>query len=114
MKANEHLAAVCQQVAVLMHQRGGVDWAPGPPPRMTVETSFGGCRYRLRFPPTAEAAEARAKRLLRAIRPTEQQRANALPAKPTLNRARFSQAVYDQFIADGEHENAEAYQGLYE
>jgi len=112
MKANEHLAAVCQQAATLMHQRGGVDWAPGSPPRMTVETSFGGCRYRLRFPPTAEAAEARAKRLLRAV--PNGTNLHPLPRKPTLTRAKYSQAVYDQFIEDGEHENAEAYRGLYE
>lgn len=114
MKANEHLAAICQQAAVLMQQRGGVDWAPGPPPRLTIETQVDGCRYRLRMAPTVEAAEGRAARLRRGVRPTEQQRANALPSKPSLSRAKYSQAVYDQFIADGEHENAEAYRGLYE
>lgn len=112
MKANDHLAAICQQAAVLMQQRGGVDWAPGPPPRLTIEAQVEGCRYRLRMAPTAEAAVTRAKRLLRAgVNGTN---FHPLPRKPSLSRAKFSQAVYGQFIEDGEHENAEAYRGLYE
>ena len=79
---------------------------------MTIETRVGGCRYRLRFAPTVEAAVVRAKRLLRPV--PNGTDFNRLPPKPTLTRARFSQAVYDQFIKDDELENAEAYRGLYD
>lgn len=112
MRAGEQLAGQVQLAAALIQQRGGVDWAHGPAPRMTIETRVEGCRYRLRFAPTVDAAVCRAKRLLRPA--PNGTNYNRLPPKPTLTRARYSQAVYDQFIEDGEPENAEAYRGLYD
>lgn len=108
MRANEQLAELVRTAGALMAQRGD---QPLPPPPFAIEYRVGGCRYRLRFASTPEAAELRAKRLLRAVR--EGTNNHPLPGKPQQSRRPFSLATYQQFIDDGELGNAEAYRGLY-